>query len=82
MPLISYLCECGDSTSKFFRKSKDATGMVACKRCGKESKKQLSAPNSSSVIVVDNGVQSRAVEVNLELVKDLEERSTKDFKDK
>lgn len=56
--------------------------MVLCKKCGKEQKKQLSAPNSKSVVVVDNGLQARATEVNLELVKDIEDRSTKDFKDK
>lgn len=82
MPLIHYLCECSCSTSKFYRQPKDASSTVPCKKCGKEAKKQLSAPNSKSIIVVDNGFQARATEVDLEMVKDIEERSTKDFKDK
>lgn len=82
MPLIHYLCECDYSATKFFRQPKEAPKTFICPKCGKEQKKQLSAPNSKSIVVVDNGIQSRAVEVNLELVKDIEERSTKDFKDK
>ena len=80
MPLISYLCECGLSVSKFFRQPIEAKLTLKCIGCGKESKKQLSAPNSKSIVVVDNGVQARKVEVDLEIVKDIEARSTKDFK--
>jgi len=82
MPLISYKCECGNLMSKFFRKPKEAPSLILCDGCGKSLKKQLSAPNSKSVVIVDNGVQSRAVEVDLELVKDIEDRSTKDFNNK
>lgn len=82
MPLIHYLCECSYSATKFFRQPKEAPATIPCQKCGKEQKKQLSAPNSKSVVVVDNGLQARSTEVNLELVKDIEERSTKDFKDK
>lgn len=82
MPLINYRCECNNLVSKFYRKPKEAPPSVSCSLCGKESKKQLSAPNSKSIVIVDNGVQSRAVEVDMELVKDIEDRSTKDFKDK
>jgi len=53
---------------------------VECKKCGKKAKKQLKSPSSQSIIVVDNGVQARATEVNLEVVADIHERSTKDFK--
>jgi uncharacterized Zn finger protein len=82
MPLIYYLCECSGSTSKFFRRPKEAPPSVKCQKCGKEQKKQLSAPNAKSIVIVDNGVQARSTEVDLELVKDIEERSTKDFKEK
>ena len=82
MPLIYYLCKCGNSLSKFFRKSKEVNPTLTCDKCNQELKKQLSPPNSSSVIVVDNGLQARATEVNLEVVKDIENRSTKDFKNK
>jgi hypothetical protein len=50
--------------------------------CGLEMKKQLSAPSNSSKVVVDNGVQSRAVEVDLAVVADNETNSTKDFREK
>jgi hypothetical protein len=43
-------------------------------------KRQLKGPSSTSIVTVDNGVQARAVEVNLEIVEDIKERSTKDPK--
>lgn len=55
---------------------------MVCKKCGKQAKKQLKAPASRSIVVVDNGVQARATEVNMELVEDIEARSTKDFGEK
>ena len=82
MPLIFYKCECGHSTSKFFRRPKEAPPTSKCDKCSDELKKQLSAPSSTSKIVIDNGVQARAVEVDLEVVKDIEARSTKDFRNK
>ena len=82
MPLINYLCECGNSNIKFYRRPIDAPSFIVCLKCSKEQKKSLSMPNSRSIVVVDNGVQAKAVEVDLELIKDIESRSTKDFKDK
>jgi uncharacterized Zn finger protein len=79
MPLIYYLCECDHFVSKFHRQVKDIPAFVLCAKCGKEAKKQLKAPNSTSVVIVDNGLQSRAVEVNMEVVESIQERSTKDF---
>lgn len=81
MPLIYYLCSCGKNMSKFYRVAKDALSCIVCE-CGKEYKKQLSAPNSKSVFVVDNGVQAKAVEVNLDTIKSNEENSIKDFREK
>lgn len=78
MPLINYSCECGKSISKFFRDPKDAIISIPCK-CGKELKKSLKAPNTSSIITVDNGIQAKKVEVNMELVEDIKNRSTKNF---
>jgi hypothetical protein len=82
MPLIHYQCECSCSTSKFFRHPKDVPLEVICKECGKNAKKKLKGPSSKSIVVVDNGVQARATEVDLEMVEDIEARSTKDFKEK
>jgi hypothetical protein len=81
MPLIHYLCECGKFKSKFYRVSKDAPRNFGCE-CGKEYKKQLSAPSSASKIVVDNGVQAKAVEVDLNIIQSNQENSTKDFREK
>lgn len=55
---------------------------MVCKKCGKRSKKQLTGPASRSIVTVDNGFQARSTEVNLELVEDIEARSTKDFNKK
>jgi len=82
MPLIYYLCKCGLSKSKFYRRSGDAPSSFSCIDCGKEYTKQLAAPSNTSVFVVDNGHQAKSVEVNLEVVKSNEENSTKDFREK
>ena len=82
MPLIHYQCACLYSTSKFFRHPKEIVSEVVCKKCGKQAKKQLKAPASRSIVYVDNNVQARRTEVNIELVEDLEARSTKDFGEK
>lgn len=81
MPLIHYLCNCKHSIKKFHRQGKDAPAYVICSKCGEEAKKQLSAPYSASKIIVDNGSQARSTEVNLEIVEDIKERSSKDFKE-
>ena len=73
---------CGQGDSKFYRKPKDAPPTVPCKFCGQESKKQLKAPSSASKLMIDNGVQARATEVNLEVIEDIKDRSTKDFREK
>jgi hypothetical protein len=79
MPLISYVCDCGDSTKKFYRDPKQAVAHP-CSKCGREMKRQLSAPSAKSITVIDNGFQAKRTEVDLEIVKSIEERSTKDFK--
>lgn len=82
MPLIYYSCECGHSMNKFFRQVQNVPAFFICEKCNNNAKKTLKAPNSTSIIVIDNGVQARKVEVNLEIVEDIKNRSTKDFKDK
>ena len=79
MPLINYICECKNSEKKFFRRAKDAPAFFVCKKCGLNAKKSLSSPSSSSIVSIDNGVQAKSVEVNLEVVALNEERSTKDY---
>jgi tetraacyldisaccharide-1-P 4'-kinase len=81
MPLIYYLCEFNHSVSKFYRQAKDAPATVPCGKpdCGKDAKRQLKAPNSASKVVMDNGFQARAVEVNPDIVEINEARSNKDY---
>lgn len=82
MPLIHYGHPegCPYSITKFFRSPKDAPSSITCIKCGKDAIKILKGPSSKSVVTVDNGFQARATEVNLELVEDIKDRSTKDFK--
>lgn len=80
MPLIAYACECGHSAKKFFRQVAQAPAFFLCEQCNKENmKKQLSAPNSTSKISVDNGVQARAVEVNPDIIAINHERANKNY---
>jgi hypothetical protein len=81
MPLIHYLCKCKKAQSKFYRIGKDAPSGLDC-ACGETMKKQLSSPSSTSVLTVDNGHQSKSVEVNLEVIKSNEENSVRDFREK
>lgn len=82
MPLIHYLCECKFSLKKFFRQVKDAPAFFICLECGGKQKKMLSAPNSTSKIIVDNGVQARAVEINPDIIEINRARSEKDYREK
>jgi len=76
MPLIAYSCEtCKTVIKKFVRAAKDAQPSFLCSKCGKELKKLLSAPSSSSKIVIDNGIQARAVEIQPDIIEINEQRS-------
>ena len=66
---------------KFYRTAKNVPSCFTCIHCGKEAKKQLSAPTSTSKIVVDNGFQARAVEINPDIVEINKERSEKNYKE-
>lgn len=77
MPLFHYLCSGNHSVKKFYRQAKDAPVVLLCEKCDKESKKMLSAPNSASTIIIDNGFQARSVEVNLDIIADNQARNEK-----
>lgn len=81
MPLLCYVCECKHSVSKFFRQPKDGPAILACPICGKDMKKSLSSPTSSSKITVDNGVQAKAVEIIPDIISINEERSKKNYRE-
>lgn len=81
MPLFAYSCECGNVMKKFCRVVKDAPLYISCTKCQLEAKKILSAPSSVSKVVVDNGVQARAVEINPEIIEINKERANKDYRE-
>lgn len=81
MPLIAYSCSSGHKSKKFFRESKTSPATLVCDKCGEEMNRLLSSPSSLSKIVIDNGIQSRAVEVDPNIVEINEERSQKDYRD-
>lgn len=80
MPLIRYLCTNGDcqkNSSKLYRLGSDAEQEIACKECGGKAKRLLSSPASSSKIVVDNGLQARATEIDPNIMDINSERARK-----
>lgn len=64
------------------RQAKDAPASFLCPNCNiDQMKKQLSSPSSSSKIVVDNGVQARAVEIVPDIIEINKARSEKDYRE-
>ena len=81
MPLFHYVCECKTSVSKFYRQVASAPAVVPCANCGKDAKKAMKAPAQVSKVIVDNGFQARAVEVNPEIIEINKARSEKDYRE-
>lgn len=82
MPLIAYVCSCGNTAKKLIRQVKDAPASMLCEKCNTQNmKRALSAPSSTSKITVDNGVQARAIEVNPDIIAINRERSEKNYRE-
>lgn len=81
MPIFNYQCKCKNLVKKFHRLAKDAPATLNCEKCGQEMEKLLSAPSSSSKIVIDNGVQAKAVEIIPNIIELNEERSKKNYRE-
>ena len=79
MPIIVFACG-KHSSKRFYRSAQLVPAYITCAECGEEMKKQLSAPSSESKVIVDNGFQARAVEVNPDIVQINKERSDKDYR--
>ena len=77
MPLINYVCDCGEVLKKYFKSAKDASPTVKCK-CGSEAKKSFGATSSSHLVTIDNGLMARAIQVNENIMEINDERSAKD----
>lgn len=82
MPIIAYACvDCKHIDKKFRRTVTDVPSFLICSKCGKNSKKLLSAPTQQSKITIDNGIQARAVEVNPDIVEINKARSEKNYRE-
>jgi hypothetical protein len=80
MPRILYVCsKCQGVSKKFYQSSKDIQNKLECK-CGGELQRQLSSPYQRSKMVIDNGVQAKAVEIDREIVEIIEDRQEADLK--
>lgn len=79
MPLFHYACENKHSSKKFFRQVAQAPAFLSCDQCKSPMKKLLSAPSSTSKIIVDNGFQARQVEVNPDIIEINQARSNKNY---
>ena len=80
MPRISYYCsKCDKYTKKFYKSSKNITKNIECE-CGGEMARKLSAPSSKSTMVVDNGVQAKATELDRNIVDIIEDREEASLK--
>lgn len=78
MPLINYLCSCGECFKKYLKSAKDAPPSVGCK-CGLEAKKSFGTTSSSHKITVDNGLMTRRLEVDPNIMEINDERASKDY---
>lgn len=78
MPLINYLCSCGEVQKKYIKSAKDALSVVKCP-CGSDAKKCFGTTSSSHKITIDNGLMSRSIEVDPDINEINDERSAKDY---
>ena len=81
MPLIAYLCECKNSQIKYHRQVKDVPAFIICDKCGMNAKKCLSSPSSSSKITIDNGLMTKSIEVDPDIIAINKARSEKDYRE-
>jgi len=76
--MILFRCnnpDCTNSIKKYFKTSKDIPPFLDCGECGVgKMERQLHAPSSKSTQIIDNGIQSRQVEVTNEVVEKEKDR--------
>lgn len=77
MPLINYQCDCGKVFKKYIKSAKDAPSIFKCE-CGLDAQKVFGATSSSYKITIDNGLMSRAIEVDPNITEINDERSSVD----
>ena len=80
MPRIVYACGyCAAITKKFYKSSSDIKDNIECV-CGERMFRHLSSPSQKSKIVVDNGVQAKATELDRNIVEIIEDREESSLK--
>ena len=78
MPLINYVCSCGEVQKKYFKSAKDALPITKCK-CGLEAKKAFGTTSSSHLITIDNGLMAKKLEIDPNIQEINDERSSRDY---
>lgn len=80
--LIKFVCnnpDCDNEITKFYKNAKDIAPFLDCGACGTgKLERTLAAPSSKSTQFVDNGVQSRRVEVMQQVIEQETEKLNKD----
>jgi DNA-directed RNA polymerase subunit RPC12/RpoP len=80
MPRILYICnKCSGINKKFYKSISEVQNKIECE-CGGELVRQLSSPSQRSKMIIDNGVQAKAVELDREIVEIIEDRQKSDLK--
>lgn len=78
MPMIRFECnnkKCKNSITKLFTNVKTIPDELDCGACGTgKLERQLGAPSSKSTQVIDDGLQSRRLEINNDVVEKERER--------
>jgi len=81
MPVIIYQCSNGHVLKNLVRSVKNIPASLECKTCKEPMKRSLSAPSSTNVIVIDNGLQAKAVEINPNIVEMRDEKANKNLRE-
>jgi len=78
MPMIRFTCnnpDCDNEITKVFNSAKEIPPFLDCGQCGSgKLERNLSAPASKGTQVIDNGIQSRRVEISNDVVERERER--------
>ena len=78
MPLINYVCGCGEVQKKYFKSAQDAPLVIKCK-CEAQAKRTLGSTSSSHKIVIDNGLMAKKIEIDPNIMEINDERSSRDY---
>jgi len=78
MPLINYVCSCGEGYKKYFKTAKTAPPTIDCK-CGLKAKKSFGATSSAHLTIIDNGLMAKKLEIDINIMEINDVRARTDF---